>query len=223
MRAGLFLEGLSRSHSVHVVVVPVLGSVAPPDTFVSRLAYDITILSLDSPSDLVATLAAEVAVIHIMRVDLAPLLDIILNADVTAKLVIDIDDFESFARRRGGQTILADHYERLEAQYLPIADHVITCSPADATLLADRYHLTSVTAVPNAVRLPTDEAMVAPDHDLLFVGNLSYVPNIAGSTWLCRQVLPRLSGVTTAIVGRQPPPEVRGLASESVGARPTGR
>jgi glycosyltransferase involved in cell wall biosynthesis len=58
--------------------------------------------------------------------------------------------------------------------------------------------------------------MVVPDHDLLFVGNMSYVPNIDAVTWLCRQVLPRLSGVTTAIVGRQPPPEVRALASERV-------
>jgi polysaccharide biosynthesis protein PslH len=49
MRAGLFLEGLARSHSVRVLVVPVFGNAASPDRFVHRHAADFEVLELDAP------------------------------------------------------------------------------------------------------------------------------------------------------------------------------
>src|SRR4051812_5713479 len=51
MRAGLFLEGLSRSHSVRVLVVPVFGWGAAPDDFVDARAASFDAGELDPPAD----------------------------------------------------------------------------------------------------------------------------------------------------------------------------
>ena len=59
-----------------------------------------------------------------------------------------------------------------------------TCTPAR-----------DVSVVPNAVPGPRR----SPAHreraiDLLFVGNLSYAPNVEAGEWLCSQMRPLLSG-----------------------------
>ena len=130
-------------------------------------------------------------------------------------LVLDVDDVESVFHHRWGQAEEAERYERLEAHYLPLVDHVLACSDVDARWLSTRYRLPRVTAVPNAVRLPRGGSGSAPAHDLLFVGNLGYQPNIAGAEWLCRVVAvhPVLADATVALVGSGPGPAVRALAS----------
>jgi polysaccharide biosynthesis protein PslH len=92
---------------------------------------------------------------------------------------------------------------------------VITCSAADSQLLRERHGLQRLTPVPNAVRPPQPaRATTADAHDLLFVGNLSYGPNVEAARWLCERVLPLLGEARLAIVGSDPAQQVLALASD---------
>lgn len=58
-----------------------------------------------------------------------------------------------------------------------------------------------------------------PDHDLLFVGNMAYPPNVLAAESLVRDVLPRLRArrpVSLLIAGTTPSARVRRLAGEGV-------
>ena len=246
MRAGLFLEGLSRAHSVRVLVIPVFGWSAPPDEFVRRHAASFETLELAPPADPLSEFGARLgdsaarrrtealhpmpalcrwadrdAVervsaaaegcdgVHVMRLYLAPYLDAVLDRHGHPPLVLDVDDLESTTNRSLGRGDEAERYERLEAWYLPRFDQVVTCSRADAEAVGS---LAEVTVVPNAVRPPAEAPEPAARHDLLFVGNLSYAPNVEAARWLCEEVVPLLGDVTVALVGAAPAAAVRALA-----------
>jgi glycosyltransferase involved in cell wall biosynthesis len=190
MRAGLFLAGLSLSHSVDVLVVPVVGTVGrwrgpvlplerDPDDVADLTARLATPAGRDRaqavhPRPLLcrkATLAAAAAVadaaegaalVHVFRTYLAPFLDVVLDRPRRPKVVLDVDDVESTTFARLGQPDEASRYAALEAHYLPLCDHVVTASDDDARFLAARYRLARVTPVPNAVRLPTETATLDP-------------------------------------------------------------
>jgi len=55
---------------------------------------------------------------------------------------------------------------------------------------------------------------------LLFVGNFNHPPNVDAALWLCRDILPLVRRVRPMVklwlVGKDPPPEVRSLASGTV-------
>ena len=162
----------------------------------------------------VADLTEDATVIWAFREYLLPFLDAVLERPSRPALVVDVDDVESTTQRRLGQEEEADRFERLEAYYLPRVDHVVTCSEADAHQVSERCGVVAATPVPNAVRPPSRPSVPAATHDLLFVGNLSYAPNVVGARWLCTTVLPlpALAGVTVALVGSRPAPEIRSLA-----------
>jgi glycosyltransferase involved in cell wall biosynthesis len=253
MRAGVFLEGLSRTHDVEVVVVPVFGPqpvLAPP---LRAMAAGFRLLDVEAEPDAVADytrrlatpagraraqalhprptlsrsmtldlaeetadVAAGAGAVHTLRSYLAPLLDVVLDQPQRPALLLDVDDVESVTHRRLGQAEEASRFARLEAHYLPLVDLVITASPEDARHLGRQFALRGVTTVPNAVRVPAYPTETGPRSDLLFVGNLSYAPNVDGVHWLCRDVLPLLPDVTLAAIGRNPPDDVLALANERV-------
>src|SRR5438309_11216207 len=88
---------------------------------------------------------------------------------------------------------------------------VIACSRADAEFLG------ATAVIPNAIRMPPlADTPREPDHDLVFVGNLSYAPNVEAAGWLCHEVVSRLGDdVRVAIVGSNPHPDVRALAGDA--------
>ncbi|TMK54755.1 MAG: glycosyltransferase, partial [Actinobacteria bacterium] len=257
MRAGLFLEGLSRSFRVRCLVVPVFGSAGRSDGLVDRLAATSQVLALDPVPDAVQDLrvrlaaqapraraiavhprpalcrsatmtaahaladaAAGVEFVHIHRLYLAPFLDVLLDRQERPVLTIDIDDDEAATRRACGEPDEAEAYERLGNYYLPAVDHVFAASAIDAATVATTYKLAAVTPISNAVRLPPltgkrGRSRRAPTHDLLLVGTLSYPPNAEAARWLCEEVLPHLNHASVALVGSNPPPEVRALARDS--------
>lgn len=64
-----------------------------------------------------------------------------------------------------------------------------------------------------------------PDR-LVFTGNMGYFPNVNAVTWFAREVLPRIKAaipqVTLSIVGTDPAPEVRALATRDPAIEVTG-
>ena len=92
----------------------------------------------------------------------------------------------------------------------------------DATRLVDRNPGSRVSVVPNAVRLPVkrrseERRPESRPIDILMVGTLNYYPNADAAQYLCRHVRPHLVKAgwvpRIAIVGRQPVPMVKELAS----------
>ena len=152
-----------------------------------------------------------------------------LNASRT---VIDLDDDVEPLLRALGDTDDAEAYGRLARAWLPRADAVIAASEDEAGAIAARYGLSSVHAVPNAYAaaraLPPP-----PGHDrMLFVGNLTYPPNVAAAQSLAHDVLPELRrlrpaatvdlvgayDVRLAAVGKEPGVHLRGFVADLVGA-----
>jgi glycosyltransferase involved in cell wall biosynthesis len=148
--------------------------------------------------------------VQVMRLYLAPALDALLDRVDRPALVLDVDEIESDVHAALGDRDEAQAYARLESYYLPRVDLVIACSHPDAALVAERHRLCRSAVVPNAVRPPTRKVATAPCHDLVFVGNLSYAPNVDAVRWLGTDVCPLLPpGVTIALVGSAPGAEVR--------------
>jgi len=252
MRAGLLLEGLSRSFTVKVLVVPIFGVPPPPTGRMSSLATDTLRLSLNPADDPVSELigrlqlpggreraqvlhplpslsrratgpaaaqaleqAAGVDLVLVLRTYLAPVLDGMLERAERPALLLDVDDVESVAQRELGRPDQAEAFERLESHYLPLVDRVIVCSNADARVLTERLPLPEPAVIPNAIRPPVRlPGPPSGDHDLLFVANLSYEPNIEAAAWLCGEVLRHLPDVRVALVGSQPAAAVRALADD---------
>jgi glycosyltransferase involved in cell wall biosynthesis len=161
----------------------------------------------------IARQATAAALVVAFRSYLAPLLDQILDDPERPALVIDVDELDSSLLRDLGQLEEAARFERLERHYLPLADHVTLTSALDARAVAERHGLRAASAIPNAVGLPGPAPAAGNQTDLLFVGNLSYAPNVEAARWLCESVLPLLPGVKLTIAGSRPGSEVLALGA----------
>lgn len=228
MRAGLLLEGLSRSFQVDALIVPVTGGPGEPSELPASLGARVEVLDLGHPDRTslparcqyatpeicrrVAEHAAGAQLVLVHRLFLLPYLDTVFGQEVRPRIIVDVDDIESVIERQLGNEGDAQRYESLEGSYLQRADGVFTCSEVDRDALLSRMNVRSVEVIPNAIRPPATTPEMRTDHDLLFVGNLSYAPNVEGILWLCRSVLPDLCQTRAAIVGSWPAPEVAELS-----------
>ncbi len=120
---------------------------------------------------------------------------------------------------------------RYEREVCRLADRVVAVSEADARALRRLVPGLSPAVVPNGVDVNTfrsdsvrsdfvrsdsvERSGVQPA-SLVFTGKMDFRPNIDAMVWFCNEALPRIqaarSGVTLAIVGREPHARVRALA-----------
>lgn len=82
----------------------------------------------------------------------------------------------------------------------------------------------AATLVPNGVDTAAFRPSPLPGGaEIVFTGTLDYLPNVEGTTWFCREVLPlvrdEVPAATVTIVGRRPVAEVSALASAARGVR----
>jgi glycosyltransferase involved in cell wall biosynthesis len=121
------------------------------------------------------------------------------------RTVIDLDDDDETLARSYGDGAEADAVGRLARVWLPGADVVCAASPQEAAAMATRYELSCVHTLPNAVHVPAPVAVAPGDHRLLFVGNLTYAPNVEAARVLAAEILPRVQAqhpdVTLDLVG----------------------
>ena len=108
---------------------------------------------------------------------------------------LDLDEDDEQVAHALGQPEQAAGYRRLVATFGPLCSAVALAAPAEAATVG-RRHGFSTQVVPNAVRMPTRCGAGRPRRTrgvrLLFVGNLTYLPNIQAARCLVEDVLPRL-------------------------------
>lgn len=112
---------------------------------------------------------------------------------------------------------------RLEAESTRRYRHHLLCSQDDAAVLRDRYGALDVAVVPSGFDPEHFRPSPSPRRDpdrLVFLGSMDYGPNVDAVRHFCRAILPeivrRRPGTVLEIVGRDPAPQVRALASEHV-------
>lgn len=147
------------------------------------------------------------------------------------RVIVDFDDIESLAQQRalelGTEQLGAAHTlaaklevaERRKLETLALKSHeVIVCSTDDAARLRERDPQARVSVVPNAYpvlnRLP--ERQGSNEMHLLFLGTLSYPPNIDAVEHLIHDLMPELrkawdGPIHLNIVGRRPGPRIMAL------------
>ncbi len=163
------------------------------------------------------------AAVHVMRSYLAPL-GLALAERIGAEWVsLDLDDDDAALVRGLGDHGEADAYDRALGVFGPLFDALAAASPVEAEAMGRRHGL-PVVCLPNAVDVPDATERPIPQRrnqaSLLFVGNLTYAPNVQAALMLVDEVLPRLElrlgrCVRITLVGRHGP-ELERLARPSV-------
>jgi glycosyltransferase involved in cell wall biosynthesis len=219
MRADMFADALQAVGRVQVVLVPIAGPpspdalVVPPVTagdadrhVVAQLADPEWRGALERTAPLPRsvrlappTLAAEAqskmegargATVVVLREYLVPF-GLALAAELDAtRTVVDLDDDVEPLLAALGEPGEAAAYGRIAREWLPRADAVAAASPDDAAAIAARYGLATVSTIPNAYRAPRITVPPPREDRILFVGNLTYRPNIDAARWLGDEVLP---------------------------------
>jgi polysaccharide biosynthesis protein PslH len=112
---------------------------------------------------------------------------------------------------------------RFEHRLLGVADATVAVSDRDREALRAVAPTASIHVVPNGV--DTEHYQLADPERVdpglcVFTGKMDFRPNVDAATWFCRDVWPlvrrRRSDARLEIVGRDPVPRVRDLASASV-------
>ena len=160
-------------------------------------------------------LLARVGLVHVMRSFLTPWVDGLLDRAGRPPVTLDFDELDSGVCAQLGEAEEARRFARLERSCARRVDQSYTASAADALAIGQDPAAAPVGVVPNAVRRPAAPPPppdgAGPSYDLLFVGNLSYAPNVDAVRWLCGELRSRLGGASIAIVGSAPGAAVRSL------------
>lgn len=251
MRTELFRRAAELDHEVHVVVVPVAGgappaqgTLVPCDPLQARAGMRSLLVEpawrerlarvgrlpraaraaspglADAVADALGGLRADA--LHVARAYMAPLgVAVAERLGVAARtLDLDDDDVAAFAAVHGDRRE-ARAYGRMIDVFAPLCGRLCAASASEARAIAARHGL-PVEHVPNGVDIPASLARApAPELRLLFLGNLTYAPNVEAARTLASELMPllseRLAGrVVRATLAGEASPAVQRLASPSV-------
>jgi glycosyltransferase involved in cell wall biosynthesis len=143
--------------------------------------------------------------VFVLRNYLAPFGCTLARRLESPRVVVDLDDDDENFGRSMGDDEEADAVARLARVWLPDADVLCAASADEARTIATRYGLTNVATIPNAVRPAPTIPPPPGDRRLLFVGNLTYSPNLEAAHILVHEILPivrtRYPEATVDLVG----------------------
>jgi glycosyltransferase involved in cell wall biosynthesis len=162
--------------------------------------------------------------LHVMRSYLAPLGVAAAERLAPAWVTLDLDDDDATLAATFGDLEGAAAYDRLLAVFGGLFDGLSAASVPEAEAISRRHGL-AVEYVANAVDLPEPGELRATagareEVSLLFVGNLTYAPNVEASRVLVEAILPRVQRrldrpVRATLVGRHHP-DLKRLAGPRV-------
>jgi glycosyltransferase involved in cell wall biosynthesis len=177
--------------------------------------------------------------VQLESVHLLSYLDVIRNVPRRPALVADWHNVESeLMARYASQTgnwakgVVARRTAQLlkqaEQKLLSEADTHLVVSEREKILLEQRASGAEVHVIPNGVDTVAFEQIVAERfassntmrNTVLYVGSMDYHANVDAVTWFAREIWPRVAGrfpkLIFTIVGRNPGPSVRALASDNI-------
>jgi glycosyltransferase involved in cell wall biosynthesis len=258
-RAGVLLEALAEHYDVYLIVVLRQGR---PDSWIpartSRLCRNWAVVQPPPGESDAAGVedtfrrAAEVfhgvpfAVIHSSDLSMSPLAEAYLDAAGTPARHVDLACVDSVVQREVAACHREHEREELaaeadreaaemaaaEARLLPRCDRVSVSSSRDRRRLQERYNLTNVVVLPNAVRAPLPLPPRPPKDALsfLFVVTFGRYPSEDAATFLCKDILHELRQtspgpfeLTIVARGRFPPAVARFGRLEEVNVVPATR
>lgn len=113
--------------------------------------------------------------------------------------------------------------QRYEQSAVRHFHHVIAVSENDRRLMSQWMNASHISVVPTGVDLrkfSADLAHTAEQPVVMFVGAMDWMPNVDAVEYFCREIWPtvlaRVPGARFRVVGRNPVPRVRELATENV-------
>jgi glycosyltransferase involved in cell wall biosynthesis len=152
------------------------------------------------------------ALVHVSRAYLASLAGAWMQAGggKQPRLVLDCDEDDVSAYRRLARLYRAwghgwradwaeaeaDAFKTLAGRWLPRFDLLLAASPGEARRVGIHAKTVAAAVVPNVV--PASAGRSTPRggtkgrRDLLFIGNLNYLPNIDAAMWFVLRIWPRL-------------------------------
>lgn len=276
MRVASFAEAARRQFFVHVVVVPVTGTVPGRS---GRLDLPVVTVPPRSPGELLGPLAGLLAdkgwrsllaevepmpalarlaspaladevvaaagaapgtPVHVMRSYLAPLALAVAGRLAAPWVSLDLDDDDERAHRPANPGE-ADAYGRLVGAVVARCSALSAASPEEAAAITAR-HGAPCLVVPNTVALPPVQPGGGSGRRpgspaggggsgstarILFVGNLTYGPNLEAACWLVEEILPAIRArhrgpVEAVLVGPYHPGSPLGRLGEREGVELAG-
>jgi hypothetical protein len=155
---------------------------------------------------------ASYRLVHVSRLYLAGIAEAWMQAgDRPPCRVLDCDEDDASAyrrlarlyrkwgrdRRAGWAEAEADAFKTMAGRWLPRFDLRLAASAGEARLLGAHAEGADATVVPNAA--PANVTSSAPRsvggggrRDIVFIGNMSYLPNIDAAMWFASRILPKL-------------------------------
>lgn len=153
------------------------------------------------------------------------------NVGTSCPVIVDLDDDDaSLLRDRAAMmpetehatsSLLLAEADCYDAQIVAARERVqlfVAASAPVARMLGSRLDLSPLEVVPNGVLLPRPEDLARRGganqrtRTILFVGNLSYVPNVDGICWFIKEVWPPLFAtepdLRLVVAGSRPAPAV---------------
>ncbi|MBV9405068.1 MAG: glycosyltransferase, partial [Acidobacteriaceae bacterium] len=181
---------------------------------------------------------------HVFRAYMIPFCEALLEI---IPCQLDLDECESRTRhriadlaRQNGHAQIAESlaqeaqfYEKVEQQWLPRFERVFVASEGEREYLLERDTRLKIDVLPNTMGLPCEalqqRRILRQDNSpftLLFVGDLSYYPNVDGISYFVREVLPilreRSRDVRLEVVGGGASRLLRNYLSEQRGVEFSG-
>jgi glycosyltransferase involved in cell wall biosynthesis len=135
--------------------------------------------------------------VHVVRSYMAPLGAAVRDRLGARWATLDLDEDDAAFASAFGDPETASAYERLLAVFAPSFDGLAAASAREAAMIGCRHGLV-VEQLPNAVRIPAgppparDRASGGGPPSLLFVGNLTYQPNVDAAHLLVERILPAI-------------------------------
>lgn len=118
-------------------------------------------------------------------------------------------------------TVEAKRLKSYEAEVFKYFRNKIIISEQDKELIR-HPDKSEITVIPNGVDLEffKPNPNVKPEYDLVFVGNMSYPPNVRAASYLAQEIMPEIHktnpDVTLRICGVNPTPKVKSLANTKI-------
>ena len=166
---------------------------------------------------------------------LSAMCPLLLTKKSLPAVFFDLDDIEHIAFKRGIRFIRKAHIRLLSYFLIPalfwgeyrsvrLSKRTFVCSEADRGILADRFRLKDVVAIPNAVKIP-EQQPTALEETLLFIGSYFHKPNIDAVEFLINQIWPHVHEAlptATLIVAGSPADKIPSYRRTIQGVRYTG-